>query len=343
MMAIRYPRPLTAGDRIGVTAPSSGVPDPLQPRLEHCLDVLRRRGFDVVVGDCLDGSGPVSASATDRAAELTTMLVDPAIRAVVPPWGGELAIDLLPLLDWDAIDRADATWLVGFSDISTLLTAWTLRSGVATMHGQNLMDTPYAVPAPLFSWLDVAALPTGETFTQRPAERYRAEGYDDYAAHPTIDELTLDTPGGWVRLDRDDDVDVTGRLIGGCIETVSNLTGTPYGDVPTFAARHAPEGLIVYLEAAEASSFDIGRRLHGMRLAGWFEDARAVLIGRTRAPGAPGYSQPAAVLDALGGLDVPILAGVECGHVPPHLTLVNGARATVTWSPGTGRITQSLV
>jgi muramoyltetrapeptide carboxypeptidase LdcA involved in peptidoglycan recycling len=28
-----------------------------------------------------------------------TMLTDPAIRAIVPPWGGEIAIDLLPLLD----------------------------------------------------------------------------------------------------------------------------------------------------------------------------------------------------------------------------------------------------
>jgi len=33
-MAIRYPAPLRAGDRIGVTAPSSGVPPALRPRLE---------------------------------------------------------------------------------------------------------------------------------------------------------------------------------------------------------------------------------------------------------------------------------------------------------------------
>ncbi len=341
-MAIRYPEPLSPGDRIGITAPSSGVTDLLRPRFEHCLDVLRSGGFEVVVGECLEGSGPVSAPAAERAAELTAMLVDPAVRAVVPPWGGELAIDLLPLLDWDAIDRADPTWLVGFSDISTLLAAWTLRSGVATLHGQNLMDTPYAVPPPLLSWLDVASLPTGATFTQGPAEKYRAEGYDDFVADPTVDEFTLDTPGGWVRLDGDGDVHVEGRLFGGCIETVSNLTGTPYGDVPGFATRHAADGLVVYLEAAEAPSFDIGRRLHGMRLAGWFDDAHAVLIGRTRAPGAPGYTQPDAVLDALGGLGVPIIAGVECGHVPPYMSLVNGARAVVTWSPDAASIDQSL-
>jgi hypothetical protein len=45
--------------------------------------------------------------AAERAA-LMAMLTDPAIRAVVPPWGGETAIDLLPLLDWEAITRRRA-------------------------------------------------------------------------------------------------------------------------------------------------------------------------------------------------------------------------------------------
>ena len=55
----------------------------------------------------------MSAPKEQRAAELTAMLTDPAIRAVVPPWGGELAIDLLDQLDWDALAAAEPTWLVG--------------------------------------------------------------------------------------------------------------------------------------------------------------------------------------------------------------------------------------
>jgi hypothetical protein len=48
-MEIRYPAPLALGDRIGVTSPSAGVPAPLRPRLDHCCDWVRERGFDVVV------------------------------------------------------------------------------------------------------------------------------------------------------------------------------------------------------------------------------------------------------------------------------------------------------
>ena len=59
----------------------------------------------------------VSAPKEQRAAELVSMLTDPAVAAVVPPWGGELAIDLLDQLDWDALAEAEPTWLVGWSDM----------------------------------------------------------------------------------------------------------------------------------------------------------------------------------------------------------------------------------
>ena len=39
-MAIRYPSPLRPGDRIGVTAPSSGIGKDLQGRLDFCIDYL---------------------------------------------------------------------------------------------------------------------------------------------------------------------------------------------------------------------------------------------------------------------------------------------------------------
>ena len=342
-MPIRYPRPLRPGDRIGVTSPSSGVAEVLRPRLDVAVRHLEGRGFQVVVGDCMDGAGPVSAPAGDRAAELTAMLTDPTIRAVVPPWGGELAIDLLRLLDWNAIAAAEPTWLVGFSDISTLLAPLTARTGIASLHGQNLMDTPYEVPAPLASWLDVVSAPAGAVISQGPSRMHRRAGFDDWVADPEVSRYALDTPGRWVRLDSTDGFTATGRLLGGCIETLSSLAGTPHLDPTAFAAEHAPEGLVLYLEAAEVPAFDVGRRLHGLRDAGWFDAATAVLIGRTQAPDSPGYTQRDAVLDALGGLGVPILGDVDCGHVAPYMALVSGARAEVAWSTSSAVLTQTLV
>jgi muramoyltetrapeptide carboxypeptidase LdcA involved in peptidoglycan recycling len=118
-MPLRYPAPLRPGDRIGVTSPSSGVDDALRARLEVAIADVEARGYEVVVGECMDGSSHVSAPAADRAGELMRMLTDPGIAAVVPPWGGETAIDLLPLLDWDALRAAEPTWVVGFSGRSS--------------------------------------------------------------------------------------------------------------------------------------------------------------------------------------------------------------------------------
>lgn len=342
-MTIRYPAALRPGDTVAVTAPSSGVPDDLRPRLDFCVEHLRAQGYEVLLGDCLDGSGVTSAPARTRAAELTAMLADPAIRAVVPPWGGELAVEVLPHLGWDALSGADPTWLVGFSDISTLLLPLTTRLGWATLHGQNLLETPYRVPGPLLPWLDVASSAPGSTLVQGAASHHRAVGFDPWQDDPTVTEYTLDVPGRWTLLDSGAaDLRVSGRLVGGCIETTSILAGTPYGDLRAFARGHAPEGLLVYVEASGDGATDIARDLWRMRLAGWFDAAQAVLVARTAAPDSDGFTQRDAVRSVLGDLDLPVVLDVDCGHLPPHLALVNGARADVVVAGDVQEIVQHL-
>ncbi|WP_110238959.1 S66 family peptidase [Nocardioides gilvus] len=338
---IRYPQPLSPGDRIGITSPSSGVQTALRGRLDVAITWLRDAGYEVEVGDCMGGdAGHLSAPVEKRAAELNRMLLDPAIRVVLPPWGGETAIDLVDHLDWDALATAEPTWLVGYSDISTLLLPLTLRLGWATLHGANLMETPYAPADGVRHWTDVLA-GTGP-ITQHAPGVHRSGGHDDWEADPAITTYDLDATGTW-EVAGGGGVDVTGRLIGGCIETISNLAGTPYGDVAAFGREHADEGLIVYLEAFGDPALEICRNLHGLRLAGWFDEAEAILIGRTTAPASGDFSQRDAVRDALAMLDLPIVFDVDCGHVPPFLPLVNGALARVTVAGAERSLTQELI
>ncbi|MBD3946769.1 S66 family peptidase [Nocardioides ganghwensis] len=333
---LRFPRPLRPGDRIGVTSPSAGASGDAAARIDFCIDWLRGRGYDVEVGECMDGTGLTSAPAQQRAAELTRMLADPAIACVVPPWGGETAIDLVDLLDWDALAAVEPTWLVGFSDLTTVMLPITTRLGWATLHGDNLADTPYAVPDGLLHWLELVS--GAGPFVQRGSglvtDWWRFEEDPRATTWKHVGDGRWEVEGGG-------SLDVTGRLIGGCIETVAHLAGTPYGDVRAWA-----DGLdgptVVYVEACEDHAVDICRYLHGMRLAGWFDRAAAVLVGRTNAPDHPDLTQRGAVLDALGRLDLPIVWDLEIGHVPPHLPLVNGALARVVVDGGTREITQTL-
>lgn len=322
---LRFPVPLRRGDKIGVTAPSAGAEGAGAERIDFCVDWLRRAGYDVVVGDCMDGAGITSGPAADRAAELSAMLCDPTIRCVVPPWGGETAIDLLDLLDWDALMQAEPTWLVGYSDLSTILVPITTRLGWATLHGDNLADTPYEAPAGLLPWLDIASGP-GPHVQQ---DSGLVASWWRFEEDPRATEWRHAGDGRW-SLHGAETLHASGRLVGGCVETLCNLAGTPYGDVGAFGAAHRDDGLIVYLEAAGDEAATICRNLHGLRLAGWFSQANAILVGRTNAPENPKLTQREAVLDALGRLDIPIVFDLEIGHVPPHMPLVNGALATVS-------------
>lgn len=340
-MPLRFPKPLHPGDRIGVTAPSAGVAPRAQPRIDFCIDWLRDRGYDVVVGECMSADRWISAPKEQRAAELTAMLTDPSIRAVVPPWGGAgTALDLLDQLDYAAITASEPTWVVGFSDSSTWMVPLTLLAGLPTLHGDNLADTPYAVPEGLVHWTDFASS-NGEV-------RQIDSGYIGSWHSLEVADATQwkDAGKGRWRLHGASSLDVTGTLIGGCIEVMAGIAGPPYGDVRAFGEEHGD--LVIYLEAAEADAFSVCRYLHHLRYAGWFDHTSAILIGRTNAPESShdgGLTQDEAVLDALGGLDRPIVFDVEIGHVPPHLPLLNGAAAHVvvadsrheivqTWEPG---------
>jgi muramoyltetrapeptide carboxypeptidase LdcA involved in peptidoglycan recycling len=338
MSVTRFPRPLAPGDCIGVTSPSSGVGDRLRPRIEASIATLRARGFEVVVGECMADDLVVSAPKEQRARELVSMLTDPDVAAVVPPWGGELAIDLLDQVDWAGLAAAEPTWLVGWSDLCSVLLPLTLRTGWATLHGWNLADTAYAAPDGLLHWVDLAAA-TGAV-TQTSPGRTR-DGWDDYVADPTVDVMTLDRETSWLVLGGGD-AEFSGRLIGGCLEVVGPMAGTTYADVPGFGRQHGDEGLVVYLEACEHPAYDVARLLHGLRLAGWFDDANGVLIGRTPAPDAEKMTQHEAVADALGMLDVPVVLDADIGHTQPFLPLVNGALARVTVTDGVGQVTQTF-
>lgn len=333
----RFPAPLQPGDRIAVTSPSAGVQEHERERIEFAVGGLRAAGYDVVVGQMMDAHGITSGPALQRAAELTAMLCDPTIRCVIPPWGGETGIDVVDLLDWDALADADPTWLVGYSDLSTLLVPITTRLGWATVHGDNLADTPYESPDGLLAWLDLVTGPGPHL--QRDSgliADWWGLSEDSHATRwKAVRHGRWDLHGASM-------LHATGRLVGGCVETMGHIAGTPYGDVAAFGRAHAADGLIVYLEAAGDDAASVCRTLHGLRLAGWFDHARAVLIGRTHAPDHPGLTQREAVLDALGRLGLPIVFDVEIGHVPPHLPLINGALATVTIDGDTRRISQQM-
>lgn len=67
-------------------------------------------------------------------------LTEPGIAAVMPPWGDELAMELLPLLDFRVLMDVPAKWFSRFADLSTLHLPLTSVASWATLHGPNRMQ-----------------------------------------------------------------------------------------------------------------------------------------------------------------------------------------------------------
>ena len=344
---MRFPTPLVAPARIAVTAPSSGVRQPCHPRLDLVISNLRAQGFAVEQGSCLrEDFKQVSADPTERAAELMRFLADDSVAAVFPPWGGERGIDVLDLLDFDRIASVSPKWVMGFSDVSTLLLPLTLRTDSASAHGPNLMDLAPSQRDPLTtSVMAHLATPAGGSFTQVSSRLWQAR-WRDFAKEPDAAfDLTEPTRIECLRAGPDVEVTFAGRLIGGCLDTIRHLAGTSFGDVPRFIREHRDEGVILYFENCEMRPCDYARTLQGLRLAGWFSGIAGVIVGRTGAPDAKipdAVTQRDALVSVLGDLSVPVLIDADIGHLPPQWLMLNGALATVRFANGEVTLRQQL-
>jgi muramoyltetrapeptide carboxypeptidase len=348
---LHYPGALRRGSRIAVTAPSSGVEPALHPRLDLCLQHLRTQGFAIEEGQCLRQEvRSASASAQQRAAELQALLAREDIDAIIPPWGGELAIELLDRIDWPALRAARPKWVLGYSDTSTWMLPLTLVTGWATAHGPCLMDLAPgqsdALTRATMAHLQCAA---GATIVQAASTHWQLK-WTDFAVDPQT-TYALTEPTRWQRLNGDAEAPATlrGRLIGGCIDTLLHLAGTRYGDVPAFIAaqrERRAEGTLLYLENAELSPTAWVRAIQHLRWHGWLDGIAGLLIGRSAAPDSSGAHQLRyleALQSSLGGLQYPVLFDLDIGHRPPQLTLINGAFAELHFDGrGGGTLTQHL-
>ncbi|MBS4179012.1 S66 family peptidase [Lederbergia citrea] len=337
---IRYPKPLQTGEIIGVTAPSSGVPNELHHILNEAIQQFEKRGFGVQVGETSwMQEKAASSSASKRAAELNCMLQDPKIAAIIPPWGGEILMEILPKIDWENVQPK---WVLGYSDTSTLLFAITVMTGIATAHGTNIVDLRSDEWDPVTrKFMDVLSA-SDEKIVQHSSEKFQSSW--NHSKNPNPYVFQLDTPTEWKTIDGAP-IKMSGRLLGGCIDTIQSLVGTPYGDVRSFREKYIKgENILWYFENCEMTATDFYRALLHMHYAGWFEQSNGIVFGRTPAgEEVEGFT----IVDAMERIsnlaDLPIVFDADIGHVPPQMTLVNGARAKLEAESGKAKLTMEFI
>ena len=338
---MKYPTRLKKGDTIGVCSPSSGVPgEVLSRRLNNAIRNVRALGYDVIeTASVRCDDKCVSTSSEVRAAEFMRLYENPDVAAIIPPWGGEFLMDMLPYLYFDKIASLPAKWVSGYSDISTLTFALTMISDIATIHGSNFINMGYSRIHD--SDLKVFDVMSSDSVKQTSSEKWGGyKSWEDFSG----DVYTLDHPSSWKSLQGDKYISFEGMMIGGCMDTISKLIGTRYAPVDSFTIKYKHHGFIWTLESCEMTAPDIYRTLWQMRESGWFNHCHGIIIGRP-----DGYSDKHnftlidAMKQGLGCLKIPVIYDADIGHIPPQIQIVNGAIGRVELTNGNAVITQKTV
>lgn len=335
---IRYPKALQPGDTIAVTAPSSGVEKELHWVMEQAKEKVEKMGYNVIIGDTVWTEDKArSASKETRAKELMEFFLHEDVDVIMPPWGGQFLMEILPLLDWNVLKDSKPKWIMGYSDISTLSFAYTLHTNTASAHGTNFFDLSMnQIDAVTGKWASVLGTLENESITQTSSDLYQSSW--EKAIEKTGEGFALDTKTEW-KTHTGEEVNMEGRLIGGCLNTIDILAGTKHAPFEQFQAD-IEEGLIWYLEWVDSSAGEVLRSIWRLKELGWFENTNGVLVGRPCRPtNTKNFTSEEAILNIFNELNIPVIYDADVGHMPPQLTLLNGAYAEVHSSNGKGIIT----
>jgi muramoyltetrapeptide carboxypeptidase len=316
MRPTRPPR-LREGDLIGLINPSGAIYETQPYELTH--DTLKALGFRTKEAPNLRARyGHMAGTPQQRADDIHTLFADPGVAGILAVTGGSGANRVLPLLDYGLIGRTPK-FLGGFSDLTALISAVHVRTGLVTFHSPLGRSEWNAFSIEHFK----AVVMDASAHTLRNA---LVPGDDLVAKEGRITTLR----GGSAQ----------GPLLGGNLAVLTSLAGTPY--MPDL------RGAILFLEDVNEYVYRVDRMLSTLLLSGALRQVAGVVLGGfTDCPPSEG-SFGSLTLDEVfddyfGPLQVPVYRGAQFGHVKRKFTLPLGVMTEIDADAGTLRLLEPAV
>ena len=339
---MKYPEFLKKGDKIVLTALSAGVSVKEEEKRNKYLKSasnLEKEGFEVEMQDhCLKQRAYRSAGARHRAKRFMEGYLDEKSRMVLNVSGGSYQFETLPYINYKKIKESPARWVQGYSDTTHITFLLTTLCDVASVYGNGLSEFRYcSLTESAKNNLDLLR---GSKLIQHSFKKYGKikNEEDDYA----LPEYEHDVE--WKSLKGEKEVEISGRLIGGCQDVINTLVGTKYDKVKKFLNKYKEDGIVWYLETFASDPEKFASCLNQLKDAGYFKYCKGIVFGR------PGFyntefmnvSYEKTIKKVLGKLNVPILYDADIGHVSPVITLINGSITTFKYKEGKCEIVTEL-
>lgn len=310
-------RRLREGDLIGLFNPSGAVHEAAPYEAAH--RALHKLGFRTREAPHLRARyGHMAGTPAQRASDIHTLFADPEVAGLLAVAGGSGANRVLPLLDYGLI-AAHPKFLGGFSDLTALISAVHVKTGLVTFHSPLGRSEWNRFSSEHFQALVMQA--------QAPTLRNAESTADDLAA---MDGRIHTLRGGVAR----------GPLVGGNLAVLTSLAGTPY--LPSL------DGAILFLEDVNEYIYRIDRMLSTLQLSGALARVAGVVLGGFTnclpSEGSYGTLTLDEVFDDyFGALGVPVYRGAQFGHVKRKFTLPVGVVAEIDADAGSLRLLEPAV
>jgi len=185
--------------------------------------------------------------------------------------------------------RRNPKILVGYSDVTSLLLSIYRKTGLITFHGPTVREYSKNHGHNLVALIRLLTTAEPCRYDLNPAMALR-EGKAE------------------------------GRLIGGNLSLLCHLAGTHH--MPD------PRGAILFLEDRGEPPYRIDRMLTHLRLCGLFKNLSGVIAGQFDDCGED-FRVDELLLDAVRGVDIPVVGGFPVGHGEENLTLPMGLPAVL--------------
>ena len=259
------------------------------------------------------------------------------INFIICAAGGEFLVEMLPYVNLQKI-QTNPKFIQGFSDPTGILFPVTTKYDIATIYGNNFGD--YGAECDDKSILDNLKIITGNIIKQKNYELYEDERAERITG---LEGYNLTKKVEWKSLNNSE-ITVTGRIIGGCLDIISEIAGTKYDGTNEFNERYKNDGIIWYFDNCELSKEELIRTIWKLNELDYFKYAKAIIFGRNGEEiSCIGYTMKEALLDSvISNLNIPIIYDTDISHKGPCLTIINGAIATICYDNGKGSINFEL-
>ncbi|NUQ26425.1 MAG: LD-carboxypeptidase [Saprospiraceae bacterium] len=299
--SLRKPARLKTGDLVGLITPGSYISD---ESLQKAVQNIENMGFRVKLSPHIrEQRGFIAGEDRQRLDDLHGMFADKEVAAVWCARGGYGCSRLLPAIDYKLIAQNPKV-LIGYSDVTALLQAVFLQTGLVGFHG----------PVAASDFTDYTKAQLTAVLIEGKAGHLIAPAEGNLAELNPAYQPFLISPGI-----------AGGPLMGGNLSLLAALAGTPYqADVA---------GKLLFIEEVGEKPYRIDRMLTQLRQAWPLHRAAGIVLGifEDCEPKADdlSLSLPDTLKDRLGDLGIPVAYGFSFGHISHQCTLPLGIQATM--------------